>query len=104
MKSVSINSLQPKPLRLESKRVMNGVPSADLIGQFGDTLKKKLTEVNDLVSNADNLTKKMVTGEVENLHDVIIASEKASLAMQMATQLKVVFVKAYQQIMMIGMQ
>lgn len=104
MKSVSMDSLQPKPLGIESKKVRNGVPNADLISQFGEVLKKKLLEVNDLKKKADALTLKMVTGEVDNLHDVIIAAEKAGLAMQMTAQLKRAFVRAYQQLMMAGMQ
>lgn len=104
MKSVSMDSLQPKSFVLESKKAKSGVPSADLISQFGEVLKKKLSEVNDLNNKADTLALKMATGEVDDLHDVIIAAEKASLAMQMTMQLKRTFVRAYQQLMMSGMQ
>lgn len=104
MKSVSINSLQPKLLGVDSKKAKNGVPSADLISQFGEVLKKKLSEVNDLAKESNTLARKMVTGEVDNLHDVIIAAEKASLAIQMTMQIKRAFIRAYQQVMMAGMQ
>ncbi|MDI6785801.1 MAG: flagellar hook-basal body complex protein FliE [bacterium] len=100
MRSVSMYSLQPKPLGLESKEAKKGVPSADLISQFGETLKKKLAEVNNLTNEADTMAIKMATGEADNLHDVIIAAEKANLAMQMTVQLKREFMKTYQQMMM----
>jgi flagellar hook-basal body complex protein FliE len=100
-----MDSLQPKPLNLKDKeKIKDKVPSVQIIEQFGEVLKEKLKEVNDLTNQADILATKMVTGEVDHLHDVMIAAEKANLAMQMAMQLKRVFIRAYNQLMMTGMR
>jgi flagellar hook-basal body complex protein FliE len=66
---------------------------------FGQYLKDALMEVNRLEKQADNLTKKLAAGEDVDIHDVMIATEKANIALQLTIQVRNKAVEAYNEIM-----
>ncbi|SHJ59132.1 flagellar hook-basal body complex protein FliE [Anaerobranca californiensis DSM 14826] len=66
---------------------------------FGYYLQNALKEVNRLEKEADNLTKKLAAGENVDLHDVMIATEKANIALQLTVQVRNKAVEAYNEIM-----
>lgn len=66
---------------------------------FKDYLKEALNKVNELQINADNYKKLLATGEVENLHDVTIAAEKANIGLLFITSVRNKVVEAYREIM-----
>lgn len=66
---------------------------------FGDLLKQAIGEVNNLQQQSSDMKTKMLTGEVQDLSQVTIASEKASLAFQLTLQIRNKVVEAYQEIM-----
>ncbi|MDQ0337261.1 flagellar hook-basal body complex protein FliE [Caldalkalibacillus uzonensis] len=70
---------------------------------FGALLKQALREVNRSQQEADQLTQKLVTGEVDDLHQVMIAAEKANLQLQLTIQVRNKVVEAYQDIMRMQM-
>ncbi|MGB3261796.1 flagellar hook-basal body complex protein FliE, partial [Paenisporosarcina sp.] len=47
----------------------------------------------------DKLTNQLVTGEVKDIHEVMIASQKASLSLQLTVQVRNKVVEAYQEVM-----
>lgn len=66
---------------------------------FGDLLKKAVDEVNTLQQQSGDLKTKLVTGEIEDIHQVMIAAEKANLAFQLTMQIRNKVIDAYQEIM-----
>ncbi|SES79686.1 flagellar hook-basal body complex protein FliE [Anaerobranca gottschalkii] len=66
---------------------------------FGYYLRNALMEVNRLEKEADTLTKKLAAGENVDLHDVMIATEKANIALQLTVQVRNKAVDAYNEIM-----
>ena len=66
---------------------------------FGEMLKQQLQGVNQAQKESDLLTSQLATGEVMNIHEVMVASEKASLSLQLTTQVRNKAVEAYQEIM-----
>lgn len=66
---------------------------------FNDYLKNALDDVNQLHKDSDNYTKLLALGQVENIHDVTIASEKAKIALQMTLTIRNKVVDAYKEIM-----
>lgn len=66
---------------------------------FGDIFKKALNEVNTLQKESDQLTNKLVTGEVNDISEVMIAAQKANLSLQLTIQVRNKAVEAYQEIM-----
>lgn len=89
--STSVASTAPSSAREDS-------PAA-LVGSFGQMLRDALKQVNDLQSQADDLAQKLATGEINDVHTVMIASEKATLALELTVQIRNKVIEAYQEIM-----
>ncbi len=66
---------------------------------FGEIFKDALKEVSKAQNESDKLTNQLVTGEVQDVHEVMIASQKASLSLQMTMQVRNKVVEAYQEVM-----
>jgi len=66
---------------------------------FGEFLSKAIDEVNNLQQQSAEMKTKLVTGEIEDIHQVMIAAEKANLAFQLTVQIRNKVVEAYQEIM-----
>lgn len=73
-----------------------GAPQA---GSFGQLLRGALDDLSALEGRADHLTAMLARGEPVELHEVIVATEKAQLALDLAVQLRNRVVEAYQEIM-----
>ncbi|GAA0178086.1 hypothetical protein SH2C18_12000 [Clostridium sediminicola] len=65
---------------------------------FGKILNDRLNNLEELQNKADDLTTKMVTGEVQDIHKVMIASEEAQIALQMTVQIRNKVIEAYQEV------
>jgi flagellar hook-basal body complex protein FliE len=66
---------------------------------FGDTLNQALGQVNDLQVQADSMAQNVATGEVDKIHEAMIAMEKASLALELTVQVRNKAIEAYQELM-----
>ncbi|KIL47713.1 flagellar hook-basal body protein FliE [Jeotgalibacillus campisalis] len=66
---------------------------------FADMLKDSINEVNEAQLSSDDMTNKLVKGENVELHDVMIASQKASISLSLTMQVRNKAVEAYQEIM-----
>ncbi len=58
-----------------------------------------ISEVNALGKESEKLTQDAVLGRVENLHDVMIAAEKAKTAMNLTLEVRGKALEAYKEIM-----
>ncbi|TCU70595.1 flagellar hook-basal body complex protein FliE [Tissierella praeacuta] len=68
---------------------------------FGDLLTKAVNQVNQLQLESDEYKQMLVLGQVDNLHDVSIATEKANVALQITMSIRNKVVEAYREIMRI---
>ncbi|MFP4199345.1 MAG: flagellar hook-basal body complex protein FliE [Halanaerobium sp.] len=66
---------------------------------FSDMFREKLNEVNDLKKDSESMTAKFAAGETDNVHDVMIAAEKAKVAVNLTTAVQTKVVDAYNEIM-----
>lgn len=66
---------------------------------FAEGLDNALGKLGELQTNADELITKMATGQVDDINKVVIAVEKANIAMQLGVQVRNKVVEAYQEIM-----
>jgi flagellar hook-basal body complex protein FliE len=66
---------------------------------FRELLVEELQKVNSLQKNSEYLNSKLILGEVENIHQVMIAAEKADLALQLTLQIRNKILDAYNEIM-----
>ncbi|WP_026224641.1 flagellar hook-basal body complex protein FliE [Methyloversatilis thermotolerans] len=85
-------------------QVAGGKPTAkneaDSGVDFADALKNAIDQVSAAQTEARQMSEGFVSGASEaNLHDVMIASQKASLSFQQMVQVRNRLVTAYQDIM-----
>lgn len=73
--------------------------SGDVHQQFSTYLKDALNEVNHAQVASNQITTKLVNNEGVELHDVLIAQQKASVAMSLTMEVRNKGVEAYQEIM-----
>jgi len=67
-------------------------------GNFAAQLNEALNEVNALQVKADDMATKLALGQIDDIHQVTIAMEKATLSLQLAVQVRNKMVEAYQEI------
>ena len=65
---------------------------------FADVLKANLAEVNRLQFVAEDQAVRFAAGETDNIHGVLIAGQKAEIALQLATAIRTKILDAYQEI------
>ncbi len=66
---------------------------------FANTLKNALEKVNEAQVISDQKTEALAKGEIDNLHDVMIASQKASILLQTTVEVQSKVIEAYKEIM-----
>jgi flagellar hook-basal body complex protein FliE len=66
---------------------------------FAHVLQGYLENVDNTVKQASNLTLKAAAGEIDNTHDVTIASQKAKVALELTVTIRDKAVEAYQEMM-----
>ncbi|CUA80114.1 flagellar hook-basal body complex protein FliE [Anoxybacillus suryakundensis] len=66
---------------------------------FSQFLKEAIHEVNKQQIESDQLTTKLAKGENVDLHNVMIASQKASVSLQLAIEVRNKVIEAYQEVM-----
>lgn len=83
-------------LNPRQKEVDNNVQG--LSRTFSEYLKDSIHEVNDLQMETRSLTQDFMMGKLENAHDLMIASEKAGLAMKTMNTLRRKVLDAYREV------
>lgn len=65
---------------------------------FKDIISKEIEKVNQSQIKADQLTQGFISGEIEDLHTVLIATEEARLSLELAVQVRNKCVEAFREI------
>jgi flagellar hook-basal body complex protein FliE len=68
-------------------------------GAFGDVLKQAVTEINQLQNNADKAITSVQLGQSGNIHEAMIALEKADISFRAMMQVRNKILEAYQEVM-----
>lgn len=71
----------------------------DTATSFGETLSRAITDVNALQTEAGRQAEKLVSGEAVDLHEVMIAAEKARTSFDLLMEIRNKTVEAYREIM-----
>jgi flagellar hook-basal body complex protein FliE len=76
------------------------ISNDDKINQinFSEILSDAMNKVNDEQINADKMGELLASGEVDNVHDVMIAAQKAELTLSLAIEIKSKIMSAYSEI------
>jgi flagellar hook-basal body complex protein FliE len=92
-----INKVLGSPI--SNQVLQSTAPSNNPSQNFAELLKDAINEVNRQQVESEQLSQKLVTGEVQDIHQVMIASQKASISLSLAIQVRNKVVEAYQEIM-----
>ena len=77
----------------------NEVGSSGIEGSvsFADTVKEFIGDTNELQVESGELTEKMIKGEPVDLHDVMIAANKAKTSFQLLVEMRNKFLDLYKE-------
>ncbi|WLD95149.1 flagellar hook-basal body complex protein FliE [Alkalihalobacillus sp. AL-G] len=67
--------------------------------ELTSSFKDMLSQVNEAQLNSDAATKRLINGKAENLHNVMIAAEKASIMLHTAVEVRNKAIEAYKEVM-----
>ena len=96
---MEVQALQMTPVMMRAASHLGETVDKSQRGDFGTYLKDALSEVNHLQLAAEEQTKLLAAGEVEDVSQVIVAGQKADIALQLTLQMRNRAVSAYQEIM-----
>ena len=88
----NIKPLLPSPF--ENKQQQEGQGET-----FFETLKSAIGEVSRLHEDADQAVQELATGEDKDIHNTMIALEKAEVSFQLMMQVRNKIISAYETIM-----
>lgn len=77
----------------------NNGKAQEIKESFSEMLGNALQDVNRNILESEKLTQDFVLGKNVELHQVVLANEQASLALQMTIQVRNKVIEAYQEIM-----
>nr|WP_204697164.1 flagellar hook-basal body complex protein FliE [Geomicrobium sediminis] len=89
VQSIAKETIQPRVERT----------AADAHESFATTLQQAIQSVNNEQQHSQEMTTRLVNGDVESLHDVMIASEKSGIALQATVEVRNKVVEAYETMM-----
>jgi flagellar hook-basal body complex protein FliE len=93
----------PLTLAKDASLAPNGTGGAEVAKSFGSFLNDALNQLNDQQNTVDKLNEQFVKGELSDVHQLTIASEKAAIGLQFAVQFRDKAIEAYQEIMRMQM-
>ncbi|UOQ46484.1 flagellar hook-basal body complex protein FliE [Halobacillus salinarum] len=67
--------------------------------QFADSLKQAIDQLNHSQVESNQKTEALAKGEINDLHDVMISAQKASISMQTAVEVQNKVIDAYKEMM-----
>ena len=97
--TISSVSMAIPTISNESTKINPTVTSADAQQTFANSLKDAISKVNDQQIQSDTMTEKLINGGNVDLHEVMIASQKASITVNATMEVRNKAIEAYQEIM-----
>ena len=96
MEKITINNNLETSLSLP---ISEKQPSIDKGESFGEALSGAIGKVSDLRNGADRAVRELVVGENKDIHQTMIAMEKANVSFRLMMQVRNKIVTAYQEVM-----
>jgi flagellar hook-basal body complex protein FliE len=84
---------------VENKKTLIDKTLKETTQSFGDTLNQAINDVNALQNEAGKAVNRMVTGEATDLHEVMVAVEKARTSFDLLMEVRNKALDAYREIM-----
>jgi len=97
-----VNSIEFLPIRNEYSQ-LSEISAAKSEGpgkeKFGEWFTNELQALNEQILTSESNLEKLATGEMNNLHEVMMSLEKAKLSFQLTMQVRNKLLEGYQEIM-----
>lgn len=94
-----------KEMRIQSSLPSMEKPSSKVKGptkgekSFGEVLEASIKEVNRLQGAANHAIEELALGETKNIHETMIALEKAEISFKLMLQVRNKILEAYNEVM-----
>ena len=96
---MEIEALKMSPVQMHAVSHIGENQLTEPPKSFGEFLVDALKATNDLQKHSDAMNAALAAGRVEDISQVMVASQKAEISIQLALQLRNRAVSAYQEIM-----
>ncbi|MBR2519130.1 MAG: flagellar hook-basal body complex protein FliE [Selenomonadaceae bacterium] len=96
---MEITPLEMTPVHMSARSHLGETPVEEPVKSFGEYLVDSLKKVNELELESEHLNAALAAGRIEDVSQVVVASQKAELAIQLTLQLRNRATAAYQEIM-----
>lgn len=90
--------LLPELGSMTSRKVVDKMLK-DTNSSFGQTLNQAMKDVNALQGEASKAVQRMVSGEETDIHNVMVAVEKAKTSFELLMEIRNKTIEAYREIM-----
>jgi len=96
---MEIEALQMTPVAMRANSHLGETQQPQEVLSFGEYLTNAMKKVNKLQLDSDEQNALLAAGQIEDVSQVVVASQKAEIALQLTLQLRNRAVSAYQEIM-----
>ncbi|MDR0454295.1 MAG: flagellar hook-basal body complex protein FliE [Deferribacteraceae bacterium] len=94
-----LDALLPQSIGFDGKTLTSSAAGKPDDGNFSDILKSALNSVNNAQYEADQAVKRVLSGESDDIHDTMIALQKADVSLKMMLEVRNKILEAYQEVM-----
>ena len=96
--AINIQALQTPTMQNQGS-IGSKLSVGEAQGQFAGQLKNAIEQLNASQIESDLKTEALVNGEIDDLHDVMITAQKASVTLNTAVEVQQKAIDAYNEIM-----
>ncbi len=83
----------------EAPKTSQKAQGAESLGlSFEDLLKESMIQVNSLEQHSDTMMKRMATGDVDDISEVVLSVQRAEIALRLLSEVRNKLLDAYQQL------
>ena len=92
--------MEIQPISQQNNQINNsGAGDSVKDKSFKSTINSFLTDVNSLLNDSGKQVQDLAAGKVDNIHDVMIAAEKANISLELVVEIRNKLLEAYQEMM-----
>lgn len=84
---------------MTENKVASAATGVDVGQQFKNVLDSAISDLNQQNKVTDQLTTQLMTGDLNDIHKLMIENEKAAIHLELAVQVRNKVIEAYQEIM-----
>ena len=96
---MEVTPLEMTPVHMSAKSHLGETQVEEPVKSFGEFLTDALKKTNELELESERLKAALAAGRIEDISQVVVASQKAEIALQLTLQLRNRATQAYQEIM-----